>query len=377
MRLLAKGFRPFFLVGAALAAVVTPLWLLVLGGAVAPPGTLTGVAWHAHEMIFGFTSAILAGFLLTAVANWTGRETATGRALGALVALWLLGRVAVFTGGAWFAAVDLAFLPLLAGIVARPLRLAGDRRGAMFPLLLLALSAADAVVHLDAAGLADGVASPALRAAVLVITMIILVIAGRIVPMFTHNATGADVRRAPALDGLAVASTGGLAVAALLPPSPWEAALAAVAAVAVWARARGWGAAATARDPLLWVLHAGHAWVAVGLALIAVAPLLPVARSLAIHALTVGAIGMLTLGMMARVALGHTGRPLRAPRLVGVAFGAVALAATARVFGPWLAPAWTSAWWWTAAGLWSAAFAVYVWVYAPILTGPRADGRPG
>ncbi|MFZ5479565.1 MAG: NnrS family protein, partial [Myxococcota bacterium] len=329
MTLLAKGFRPFFLLAAVFGAAIVPLWLLALAGWFIPAGPLVGVHWHAHEMIHGFTVAVLAGFLLTAVGNWTGRETATGKRLGGLALGWLAGRVALLVVPGWAATVvDLAFLPALAAVIAGPIWRAKNYRNAAFPVLLLVLWAANLAAHLDAHGVLPGAAATANRAAVHVVVVIILVVTGRIVPMFTRNATGAaEIRSLPALDRVAIGATGALAVAQLVPGAGVvEAALAGVAAVAVAGRAWGWGARHTLRDPLLWVLHAGHGWVAVGLALHALAARDLVPRALALHALTAGSIGMLTLGMMARVALGHTGRPIRARPVMGVAFAALLVA---------------------------------------------------
>jgi uncharacterized protein involved in response to NO len=377
--LLTKGFRPFFLLAAVFAAAIVPVWLLVLGGQLAVPGASAGAVWHAHEMVHGFTGAVLAGFLLTAVGNWTGRETLTGAPLGGLALLWLAGRVACMAappGPAW--TVDLAFLPTLALTLAVPLWRSGDRRNAVFPALLAGAWATDLAVHADLVGLWPGVATTALRVAVHLVAVVVLVITGRIVPAFTRNATGrADIRSVPWLDATACACA--LAVALLQPwsPGPLAGGVAAVGAVAVVARAGSWGASSTARNPLLWVLHAGHGWIALAFALEAAAAALPIPPSAPIHAITVGSIGTLTLGMMARVALGHTGRPLVAPRLVAAGFGAVLLAAAVRVFGPLVAPGHVVAWWWVAGALWAAAFATYAVRYAPILLGPRADGRPG
>lgn len=377
--LTAKGFRPFFLLGGLFAAAIVPLWLLVLTGRFAPAGPLTGMVWHAHEMLYGFTVAIVAGFLLTAVGNWTQRETVVGPWLAALTMLWAAGRVALLAMPGWGASVvDLAFLPALAIGVGRPLWLSGNRRNAAFPVLLALLWGANLAVHLDAHGVWPGVAVAANRFAVHLVVVIILVVAGRIVPMFTRNTTGvATIRSLPALDWTAIVGTATVAALQWRPDSPLLPVAAGIAAIAVAGRAWHWGARHTLREPLLWVLHVGHAWIAVGLALQALAPVVPIAPSLALHAITVGAIGMLTLGMMARVSLGHTGRPLRIRPAVGVAFAALLLVALVRVLGPLLAPALTVQWLWVSGLLWAAAFGAYTVVYTPILLAPRPDGRPG
>ncbi len=371
----AKGFRPFFLLAALFAVFAAPYWVLAFTGKVAPGGPLAGIVWHGHEMIYGFTAAVIAGFLLTAVSSWTGRETATGAPLWALVALWAAGRVGLLVIPGWVgSAVDLLFLPVLAGVIARPILSSGSRRNYGFPLLLIALALANLAVHLDAHGVWPGTAILANRVAVHVIAVILLVVAGRVVPMFTRNTTGMPTRSYRALDGIAIVGTA--AVAALQGAPSLAAALpfvAGVAALAVFGRMWGWGVRHVWGEPLLWVLHVGHAFVGLGLALEAA----QVPASMALHAITIGGIGVLILGMMARVGLGHTGRPLQAHPAVAVAFGSLVLAALIRVFGPALAPQQSVAWYWAAAILWSAAFAVHVVIYAPILLYPRPDGKPG
>jgi uncharacterized protein involved in response to NO len=381
----SKGFRPFFLLAAAFASAIVPIWLFVLFGVLRPTTYLDATSWHAHEMIFGFVVAVIAGFLLTAVGNWTQRETAVGGKLLGLCAVWALGRLAmsfpsVLPRGIP-ALIDLAFLPLLAFVLARPLLAARNRRNFVMLGILAALFATNAVVHLDALGFVPvGSAHRALVVAIDVVILLCLVILGRILPMFTRNATGEVVVEAPpSIEALTVASMAALttidvfvadsAVARIV--AAWVGALAAV-------RAARWGTRHTGRHPLLWILHAGYAWIIVGLVLRTL-PLLGSATttSSATHALTVGAIGSLTLGMMARVALGHTGRPLEASRAMTIAFVLVSLGTVARVFGPLVAPASHAFALWIAGAAWTGAFAIYVVVYAPILTSPRADGKPG
>lgn len=375
----AKGFRPFFLLGAALATAMVVLWLAVLRGIAAPAGPLTGLVWHGHEMVYGFTVAIVAGFLLTAVGNWTGRETATGAPLAGLALLWVAGRIALWALPGWAASVvDLAFLPALAVAIGRPLLAARQLRNAPFPVVLGLLWACDLLVHLDAHGVGPALAVAANRAAVHWIVLVAVLVTARVVPMFTRNATGAEgIGNDRVLDRVAVGAVATVAVLQLIPAPRLEAVAAAVGAVAVLGRARRWGLGQSWRQPLLWVLHLGHGWIGVGLGLEALAAAGVLPRSPALHALTVGAIGMLTVGMMARVALGHGGRPLVAPSGMALAFGAVGLAAAVRVIGPMVAPSWTIASWWTSGLLWTGAFLLFLVRYAPILVLPRADGRPG
>jgi uncharacterized protein involved in response to NO len=380
-----KGFRPFFLLAAAFASAIVPLWLLVLAGAAQPGQYLAPTLWHAHEMVFGFTVAVIAGFLLTAVGNWTKRETLVGTPLLALAALWVAGRLAVTLGRmlppGLPALLDLAFLPALTIVLARPLVAARDRHRFVVPPVLVALFAANAVVHLEAMGLcAAGSGRRACLLAIDVVVFVILAMAGRVFPMFTRNATGVEsIRSSRTLEALTLAA---MVVLVVVDAASGESVAAAAASGAVGvlagARAWHWRTARVAQHPLLWILHVGYAWVPLGLLLRTVAAVHPaIPSSLATHALTVGAIGSLTLGMMARVALGHTGRPLVASRLTAWAFAAVTLAACARVFGPVLFPRAYLVTLVVAGGLWTTAFLVYLVVYAPILSQPRIDGRAG
>jgi uncharacterized protein involved in response to NO len=381
----AKGFRPFFLLAAAFAVAIVPLWLLVIAGMPQPAGYFVPTLWHAHEMVFGFAVAVIAGFLLTAVGNWTQRETVVGAPLLALAALWVAGRVAVYFAGelpsGLPALIDLAFLPALAFVVLRPLIAAGNHHARTMPVVLVVLFGANVVVHLEALGvLAAGSGRHACLVAVDVVVFVILAIAGRVFPMFTRNATGVEsIRSSPRLEALTLVAMVALVVLdAVIGESRTAATASGLVGVLVIARAWHWRTARVAQHPLLWILHVGYAWVALGLILRTVAVLHSgVPRSLAAHALTVGAIGSLTLGMMARVALGHTGRPLVAPRAMVWAFWAITLAAVARVFGPLLVPSAYKLTLMVAGGLWTAAFLVYLVVYTPILTRPRIDGRAG
>jgi uncharacterized protein involved in response to NO len=378
-----KGFRPFFLLAALYACAIVPVWLLVLFGVLHPTAYLDATTWHAHEMIFGFTVAVIAGFLLTAVGNWTGRETAVGPKLLALAGVWTLGRIAMAAPTAFprgvAAVLDLAFLPLLAAVLLRPLVASTNRRNFVMIAVLAALAGANLAVHLEALGvLAGGSGRHAERVAIDVVVFLCLVIAGRILPMFTRNAIGAPgaerVASSRPLEVAAIVSmvaVTGLDVA--VPDARATAAFSGIAGALALARAARWGTRHTVRHPLLWILHAGYAWIGVGLLLRA----LPVPASCAAHALTVGAIGGLTLGMMARVSLGHTGRSLAPPKTMPAAFFLVSLSALVRVAGPLVWPSQSAAALVLAGLLWTAAFALYLFSYAPILASARVDGKPG
>jgi len=372
---LGKGFRPFFLLAAVFAASILPIWMLALLGVLQPGVHLDAVGWHGHEMVFGFAGAVVAGFLLTAVANWTGRETLTGLPLAALALLWLAGRVAQVlpVPDLLSEMVELAFLPLLAVAIARPLVLSGNRKNFVMVAVLVALWTADLMVYSPQwrqRGLALGVD---------LLTLLIVVFAGRVLPMFTRNGTGvASIRSSPRLDVLAIVSVACVTGIDLALPGTLAAGLAAAAAsLLVAARTVRWGTRHALRVPLLWILHAGYAFIPIGLALRAASVLgAPVPPSAATHALTAGAIGCMTLGMMARVALGHSGRMLAVGRPMALAFAAVVVGAVVRVIGP-LSPTTYRPALFIAGTLWTLAFATYAVVYAPIVLAPRIDGKPG
>ena len=380
----AKGFRLFFLLAGAQAVLLLPAWLLTLAGVLQPVRYFDAMTWHAHEMLFGFTTAVIAGFLLTAVANWTGRETLVGRPLLIAGALWAAGRLAMTIPGALPrfvpAVVDLAFLPVLAVAIARPLVAANNRKNFVMLGVLSVLWATNLAVHLDALGVASGLRSRAVGLALDLVVLLMILIAGRVFPMFTKNGTGdADVAGHPTLDKLAAVA---MVVTCVLDLSLADARAGAVAAgvagVLVAARAHGWMTRKIARVPLVWILHVGHAWIVLGLLLRPLSAFTSLASSAqATHALTVGGIGCLTLGMMTRVSLGHTGRLLAAsPGMVG-SFVLLTLAALVRVVAPFFTVAGYRTSVFVAGGLFTAAFVVFVAVVGPLLIAPRADGKAG
>lgn len=374
----ALGFRPFYLLASAYAALSVALWALQYAGWLPRP-YLAGPTWHAHEMLFGFALAVIVGFLFTAGQNWSGQRTPQGRTLQALAALWLAGRLMLFTPWPLAAAlVNIAFPWAAAWGLGRALLAGGNRRNYFFVGLLVLLGAAQAAVHAQALG---GLALPPLGLAIGLdlVLLIMAVMAGRVIPMFTNNGVpGAGAQRDERLETLALGSVIALAAAdaAGLHGAPL-AALLALAAPAHGARLALWRPWRTGANPLVWVLHAAYAWIPMHLALRAAAAAGWIAASPATHALTAGAIGSLTLGMMTRTARGHTGRPLRADRWDVAAYGLVLAGAVLRVGLPLAWPAAQVAAVLASALLWSAGFALYALHYGPWLCTTRADGRPG
>jgi len=383
-----RGFRPFFLAAGVYGFAFVAAWTFAWRGAFAAPAWLVPMWWHGHEMLFGVVAAAIAGFLLTATPVWTGRPALRGRPLAALVALWALGRLAMGAAGALpaalVAAADLAFPIALAGVLARTVWGTGQRRNYGVVALVATLAAANAAVHAQALGWSADSAPRALRFAVDLVVVLIVVIGGRITPGFTSNAlarlgVAARARSLPWLDRLAVAAAVLLAAADLLiPRSVASGVLAAVAAVAVAGRMAGWQTLRTGRDPLVWSLHAGMAWVALGLALVAAGDLgAPIPASAGLHALTAGAMGSMILAVMTRVGLGHTGRPLALPRYAVACYLLVHAGAAVRVAATLAGPAQAPRLLAIGGLLWAAAFGLFAALYAPILCRPRIDGREG
>ena len=377
------GFRPFFLLSGVFAMIVMALWIPAFTGGSALSTHYGQIGWHSHEMIFGYTVGVIAGFLLTSVRNWTGRPTATGGSLATLVTLWLLGRILPFfaaTMPAWLiSVVDVAFLPALTVSLAVPLVPHGEQRNLLFLPLLLGLFVANLLVHLELLGLVAGVAHHGTFLGLYLIILLIVIMGGRVIPFFTERAlSGVVIKRRPIIEWLAPLTVIAFTLAELLyPNSEVAGALAGLAAIINGVRVISWYSHRYWQVPLLWVLHLGYAWIVVGFLLKAAASLGLIAAQFTIHAFTVGGIGVLTIGMMARVSLGHTARPLKVGSSIAVAFALVNLAAVLRGLLPSISPLWFSQLIILSGILWIAAFLVFVIVYAPILTQPRIDGQPG
>jgi uncharacterized protein involved in response to NO len=382
--LFRAGFRPFFLLAGVEAALMVPAWLLLwLGGhALALP--YPPVLWHAHEMLFGFAVAAVAGFLLTAVPNWTGASPLKGKPLMALTGLWLAARIAFDLGGLLppiaAAILGILFLPCLALSLAKPLLAAGKPRNLVFLPILGLLTLAEGLVLAEMQGWGS-LGRNGLLLGIFTLLLMIAIIGGRIIPGFTANGLrqqGIIVtpKSHPRLEQAAIVSLAMAGVAwSIAPDEPLAGLLALAAACLNAARLPGWHGWKTARVPLLWVLHLGFAWLPLGLALLGLSCFLPaLPMPAALHGLTVGCIGLMTLGVMSRAALGHSGRSLEPHRLTVAAYGLIALAGVIRTFGPLVEPDLAP----LLSGLaWSTGFALYAAVYAPICWRPRADGRPG
>ena len=373
------GFRPFYLLAALFSAFSVVLWAAQISGYL-PGAYLQGPVWHGHEMLFGYATAVIAGFLLTAVRVWTNHPTPSGRPLMALAALWVCGRFLVLTPYAVAAAVVNAAFPLAIAIaIGVPLWRSRNVRNYFFIGLLLMMSALIMTVHLALQGRFELPSRAGLQLAIDVVLFIMVVMAGRVIPMFTNNGVpGANATRHALVEKLALGGVIFLFGADLLQlPQTVIAVIVLSGALAHGVRLVLWKPWRTLATPLVWILHAAYLWIVVYLALRGAAALGILTLTLATHVLTVGAIGGLTLGMMTRTARGHTARPLIADGFELAAFLLIQLAVIVRVAGGLVLAEQYMLSVQLSALLWAAAFGIYVLRYWPVLTRPRLDGKPG
>ncbi len=373
------GFRPFYLLASTFGALSVLLWAAQFSGLLPWP-YLQGSVWHAHEMLFGYTTAVIAGFLLTAVRAWTNEPTPSGAPLMTLAALWVAGRVLVLTPFALAATiVNAAFPVAIALAIGIPMWRSRNLRNYFFAGLLALMGVLIIALYLALRG--DIALSPSLglRLALGVVLFIMVVMGGRVIPMFTNNGVArTNATRNVYVEKLALGAVILLFAADLL---QWPAAVIAVialsGALAHGVRLALWKPWRTLATPLVWILHAAYAWIVLHLLLRGLSALDLLAVSYATHALTIGAIGGLTLGMMTRTARGHTGRPLVAGGAELAMFLLIQGAALVRVFGGILLPEMTMATVQFSALLWVAAMSLYAICYWPVLTRPRLDGKLG
>lgn len=372
------GYRPFYLLAAVFAVLALPLWIAAYLGA----GTISGgvtVAWHSHEMLFGFAPAVITGFLFTAVRNWTGLATPSGTALAGLAALWLLARLTALTGPAILAQiVDTLFLPAVGIAIAMPIWRSRNTRNYKVLGIVAVLAVLDFVYQAAQSGVLPAAsARTALLAALDVIAILMAVMGGRVIPAFTANAVpGARLQRVAivewaALGSMAILALTGLARDALMLPAAAWAGLAALCAVAHVVRLLLWHPWQTRGNALLWMLPSAYAWIPLAYAVRACAEAGTVSPILATHSLSIGAMGGLMIAMMMRSALGHSGRPLVAGPWELAAFLLVQASAAVRVLGGIFWPGNYLLSVQGAGALWSLAFVVFLFRYWPMLTGAR------
>ena len=378
------GFRPFFLLAGLYAVISMALWLWLYHGQPGiTPMTLAPSQWHAHEMIYGYALAVVAGFLLTAVRNWTGVQTLHGSALLLLALSWLAGRILAWVPGAVpaMALLDLGFNLALVAAVMYPV--ARARQWTQMPVLALplAMAALHLVFYAGLLGLLPRGVPIGLYGGLYLVVLLILVMGRRVIPFFIEKGVGeaVQVRNRHWVDVGTVVLMPAFIVAELAQGAPWMAGLLAlVLALLQSVRLYDWHHPAIWRRPLLWSLYLAVAWMALGFALRAMSLVTPLDPFAALHAFAYGGIGLVTLSMMCRVSLGHTGRSVFAPpRSVTWMLLPVALGALVRVVLPLWLPAWHGIWIGVSQALWIAGFGLFALVYAPMLVRPRVDGRYG
>lgn len=373
--LFSYGFRPFFLFGAAWAALAVALWLAMLTGHLTLPTSMAPIDWHVHELIYGYVPAVVAGFLLTAVPNWTGRLPVVGTPLAWLFACWLAGRAATATsawiGAAVAAAIDVAFLLALGSVIGREILAAGNTRNLKVLAGVGLLLVGNVLFHVETMeGLGAGYGT---RLGIAATILLIMLIGGRIIPSFTRNwlARRGTGRLPAAFDRLdvvvMVVSGTALALWIALPASRVTASFALAATAMNLLRLARWAGERTVAEPLVLVLHVAYAFVPVGFALVAIGILAPglVSPTGAVHGFTAGAIALMTLAVMTRASLGHSGRALTASPPIQAIYAAALVAALARVAAafdvlrePMLH---------LSAAAWVMAFGGFVAVYGPLL----------
>lgn len=381
------GFRPFFLIGSLVGALLISYWSVVYFNGTIPTGYFDPINWHAHEMIYGFAVAIVAGFLLTASASWTGTKPVSGKKLRALFCLWFLGRVA-FALSIWelpipniiYFIVDMLFIPALMLALAPHLVAARKLKNIQFLFVLAFLALGNLFMHLAAFEILDfNFATKGVYLGVNLVLLILIVISGRIVPLFTANAMPhIKIKSFKIIEHSIIVSACAFILLDFIEQEVGYAAWAALLAfVFNLIRLLGWKSWQLKGNPLVWILHVGYFWIVTGFFLIFLSDkfeLLP--RSVAIHAFTAGAMGTFIIGMMSRVSLGHSGRPMKLAKGFVFSYFLVTLSGVIRVASGFFPDLYAEGI--LLAGIcWALSFLLYLIYYFPILTSPRADGRPG
>lgn len=382
------GFRPMFLFGTAFAALAIPFWVMSLFGLVSHVPYGEAFWWHSHEMLFGFAAAIIVGFLLTAVQNWTGMPGLRGPKLMMLFSIWLLARIGLALPYSEFSIVfvvlDIAFMPVAALLLAIPLVAVKQTRNMFFVPVLALFAIANALTHASVYSGKLYYFHHGINIAIYLVTLLMVVIGGRVMPMFTAN--GTNTTKVLPVRWLELLSIGSVVALMLLHLFNLQTILGLhatgglfiLAGVSNFIRCLRWRIWVTFKVPLVWSLHIAYFCIALGLVMIGLSKFTAmVPERASLHLLTVGGMGGLILAMVSRVSLGHTGRMLIVKPLMAVAFGAMFVAALIRVFGVMVIPGSYLTWIAVSAVLWVVAFGLYLIYYIPVLTQPRVDGRPG
>jgi len=374
------GFRPFFLLSAVFSAVAMALWAWMYMGAIPVMRSgLPAITWHAHEMVFGYTLAVVSGFLLTSIRNWTGIQTINGSWLLATVVLWASARLLFIVDVKLAALIDLSYNLVLLIATAIPLYRARQWKQMSIWSKLLLLMIGNALFYGGAVGWWPGGIHVGLYTGLYIIVSLILLMGRRVIPFFIEKRAGVIVINRKWVDISSLVLMLVFLVVEVFWPRPVAAGVCALLLFVLHAlRLQGWYAPAIRREPMLWVLYLGYAWLVFAFLLRGLMLFVELNPMLPVHAFAAGGVGMITIGMMARVSLGHTGRDVYDyPFAVRVAFILVGLAAVFRVLVPLFLPATTTYMIIAAQTLWVFGFAAFVFVYLPMLVRPRVDGRYG
>ncbi|MEY8830101.1 NnrS family protein [Sedimentitalea sp. XS_ASV28] len=391
LRVVSDGFRVFFLAAGLFAVFSGLAWGMYLGvhmtgGLVTdPPYAMAPHFWHGHEMIFGFAGATIGGFLLTAVPNWTGGSAAKPFFIGFVALLWLLGRMAMWWSASippWLvAALDLSFLPVLIAQVAWQLAKRPKPQNVMFLVFLTLFWLSNLLTHLQWTGVTDDTLAGGLYGGLFTVCALISVLGGRVTPAFTRNAMRRENEPEEALPGNFPAIERAAIPIAILLPVPilfgaqdWAAPLAIALGVIQVLRLTRWRPVWAMRQPILIALHTGLSMLGLGLIMWGLAVMGLGSEVAALHVLGIGAVGGMTLAVMSRAVLGHSGRELRAPGPVAIAYALIPVSAALRWAASELAGNWYFPLVLLSAALWCLAFALFVVSLWPALTGPRRRG---
>lgn len=377
------GFRVFFALAGLSALILIVLWNAIFNGHLSTENYFQSNYWHAHEMLMGYSVAVISGFLLTAVKNWTGRPTLSGDQLAGLAIVWLYGRILPFYASLLpdgiIAFVDFIFVPALIYQISKRIFQTKYYKGFVFIGLLLLLALGNGLIHAQMLDIYQNTADTGIKLLVATIVTLILILAGRVLPFFIERGlSGMLILRNPLLDNLSIGSA---LITFALQLSNSSGTLLALAAITTTisngARLFSWYVQRIWYVPLLWILYAGYCWIILGFFLSALSAFNWLTSSLALHAFTVGGVGVLTLGMMARVSLGHTGRTLKASNAMAFAFILINLSVIIRVLLPLAFPQWYNILIYASSLTWLTAFSLFMFVYGPMLSNDRVDGQHG
>ena len=377
------GFRVFFALAGLSALILIALWNAIFKGHLSTENYFQSNYWHAHEMLMGYSVAVISGFLLTAVKNWTGRATLSGDQLAGLAIIWLYGRILPFYANLLpdgiIALVDFIFLPILIYQISKPIIQTKYYQASVFIVLLLLLTLGNGLIHAQMLDIYQNTADTGMKLLVATIVILILILAGRVLPFFVEKAlSGTIIIKNPLFDTLSIGSALLTFTILLSNSSPILLSLAAITAtVSNGLRLFSWYLQRIWYVPLLWVLYVGYCWIILGFFLSSLAAFNWINPTLALHAFTIGGIGVLTLGMMTRVSLSHTGRTLKASNAIAFAFIFINLSVIIRVLLPLAFPQWYNTLVYVSSLTWLTAFSLFMFSYGPILSSARIDGKDG